>query len=106
MNIIIANKVQYRANHDNLALFTKAIITLQAKSPERKAERKPKNRGKPATEEATNSPPTIWRKVSPKIGIKTIKKENCAITERLTPVISPVEMVVPERESPGTTATA
>ena len=106
MNIAAAARRQYSANQLSFAFLTSAIITLQAKRPDRNADRKPSANGNAPTDEAVNSPPTSSRKVSPSIGTSTIRKENCAITSLLTPQISPVEMVVPERERPGITAKA
>ena len=40
------------------------------------------------------------------IGIRTMRNENCAMLSRRTPQMSPVAIVVPERESPGATAHA
>ena len=97
MNIAAAARRQYRANQLSFAFFTRATIALQAKSPERKAERKPRMSGSAPTDDAPNSPPTTSRKVSPRIGTRTIRKENCAIASLFTPQMRPVEMVVPER---------
>ena len=97
---------QYSANQLSLAFLTRAIITLQAKRPDTKADTKPRTRGRTPTEEDPNSPPTTSRNVSPRIGTSTMRKENCAMTSLFTPQIRPVEMVVPERERPGTTAKA
>jgi hypothetical protein len=58
-------------------------------------------------ETATEKSPFIApKKVSPKMGINTIKKENFATSSFFTPNNKPVAMVVPERERPGKTATA
>ncbi len=40
------------------------------------------------------------------MGMSTMRKENWAMDSRLTPVRRPVEMVLPLRETPGTTANA
>ena len=58
------------------------------------------------TEEAARSPPTMSRKASPSMGTSTIRNENSATLLRDAPLRSPDDMVVPERESPGITATA
>lgn len=67
---------QYKANHFNLAFFTKAIITLQAKSPDIKAETNPRQSGNAPTVEDDISPPAKLKIASPKMGIITIRKEN------------------------------
>ena len=85
-----------------------AIITLQANKPEKNAAKKPANiaeNGIPETD-GEKSPPIMFKNVSPKIGISTIKKENCAMFSFLFPSNKPVDIVVPERESPGSTAIA
>ena len=46
------------------------------------------------------------RNASPKIGISTMRKENCATDSFFTPQSSPVAMVVPLRLNPGRTAIA
>ena len=43
---------------------------------------------------------------SPRIGGITIRNENCASFSLLSPSRSPVAMVEPERDRPGSTATA
>ncbi len=101
---------QYRANHPSFAFLTMATIALQANRPARKAETNP------TTRQIGLSPPpsSAWpvaafrmsRACSPMIGIRTIRKENCAMTSRFTPQRRPVAMVVPERDSPGATAKA
>ena len=46
------------------------------------------------------------RSASPSTGGMTIRKENCAIRSFLLPKSSPVAMVVPDLDRPGSTATA
>lgn len=46
------------------------------------------------------------RNASPSMGMRTIRNENCATCSFLLPSNKPVAMVVPERDSPGSTATA
>ena len=87
-----------------------AIITLQAKKPARKAATKPSTRARAPTLPPKTSLPiaTFSRSsdCSPMMGMRTIRKENCAITSRFTPERRPVAMVLPLRDTPGTTAKA
>ena len=46
------------------------------------------------------------KNASPKIGINTIRNENCATASFFTPQSSPVAIVVPLRLNPGSTAIA
>ena len=48
----------------------------------------------------------VSRRASPNIGTNTIRNENCAMFSFLLPSNRPVAIVVPERESPGSTAHA
>jgi hypothetical protein len=104
---------QYTANHINLPRFTNSIIHLQAKHPITKAAMKPTAIGN----QPMDSVPAIAsldgikiffksNNASPKIGIITMKNENDATCSRLSPMMIPVAMVLPERLNPGNTATA
>ena len=84
-------------------------MNLHAKQPDMKAPRNPINKGvnpMPPSNAGSLMMSMTLRNVSPKIGIKTIRKENCAMLSFLFPRMRPVAMVVPERESPGNTARA
>ena len=96
------------ANQLSLAFRTIEIITLQANNPDKNAERNPKRRGiAPIDVDAIDkSPDTNCKKDSPRIGINTIKKENSVTLFLSTPQSKPAEIVDPERDSPGITATA
>ena len=63
----------------SLPFFTRLIINLQAKHPEKKAPKKPTAKGmKPIPLRSVGSLiiSMTFRNVSPNIGIKTIRKEN------------------------------
>ncbi len=79
-----------------------------AKHPDTNAARNPIIiTGTDNPDSAGENPPFIKsRRASPKIGIITIRNENRATCSFLFPSMSPVAIVVPERESPGKTATA
>ena len=84
-------------------------MNLQARQPDKKAPRNPINKGvnpMPPSNAGSLMMSMIFKNVSPKIGIKTMRNENCAMLSFLFPSMRPVAMVVPERESPGKTATA
>ena len=89
--------------------MTREIIHLQAKQPVVKAAKNPANN---TIGESVVPLPAVEKSfikskmASPKTGIKTIKNENFAIFSLLFPNNIPVEIVAPERESPGKTATA
>ena len=84
-------------------------MNLHAIHPERKAPMKPTAKGMrpiPPSKAGSLIMSMTFKKDSPKIGIKTIRKENWAMLSFLLPRISPVAIVVPERDNPGKTATA
>lgn len=97
---------QYTANQISLPFFTMFIITLQANKPDKKAATKPAIKAVDDMPDASgaNSPFIKLKNDCPKIGIKTIKKENFAISSLLFPSNNPVEIVVPDRDKPGKTA--
>jgi hypothetical protein len=99
---------QYIAKPVSFAFFTRLIITLHANNPETNADTKPRISEVMLMPDAAavNSPEISSRKASPSTGTSTIKNENFAISSFLTPSIIPVEIVAPERESPGSTAIA
>lgn len=83
------------------------IMSLQAKSPEIKAEINPINnilRGKSWFPEKLPSSTSI--KLAPIMGSRTIRKENFATSSLLFPSSTPVEIVAPDLEMPGMTAKA
>ena len=55
---------------------------------------------------AASSPLIRSRTILPRIGASTIRKENWATLSLRLPRISPVAIVVPERDRPGSVATA
>ena len=85
------------------------IIHLQARQPKMKDDTKPTARGRASIEPITFSPFVIFStssRASPKMGGITIRNENCASDSFLLPNSRPVAMVLPERDTPGSTATA
>lgn len=83
------------------------IISLQATNPEMKAAINPTINVTELTEELDS--PVCLRmanRLAPIIGIKTIKNEKRVARSFLTPNINAVEMVAPDLEIPGITATA
>src|SRR5574344_668268 len=94
--------------YSSFAFFTMLIIHLQAAKPDTNAVREPMmiEREEVPEEAAEKSPPTKFKNASPKMGMSTMRNENCATELFFTPHRSPVEMVAPERESPGRTAMA
>ena len=96
---------QYTPNHTSLPFLTMLIIHLQAAHPDRKAARKPTISAEVLISAFASDAPFMISipesNASPKIGGITIRKENCARVSFLLPRISPVAMVLPERESPG-----
>ena len=101
---------QYMPNHTSLPFLTMLIIHLQAAHPDRKAARKPTISAEVLISAFASDAPFMISipesNASPKIGGITIRKENCARVSFLLPRISPVAMVLPERESHGITAQA
>src|SRR5574344_1975923 len=103
---------QYIPKYISLPFLTIDIIHLQAAQPARNAAINPIE-STPNDVSSLNAAvfavlkrSIISNKASPKIGGITIRKENCASFSFLLPRRRPVAMVVPERESPGKTATA
>lgn len=83
-------------------------MILHANIPDIKAAKKPTiidSIGIPETA-GLKSPPMTLKNVSPSIGTRTIKNENCATASFFTPQSNPVAIVVPERDKPGKTAIA
>ena len=101
---------QYSANQPSLAFFTIAIMNLQAKKPLAKAARNPSTSARGPTPAPKEPLPVATfiksRNCSPIMGMRTIRNENWAMPLRSTPTRSPVAMVLPLREMPGTTAMA
>ena len=85
------------------------IIHLQAMQPNTKAARKPTTSGTVSMLPITFSPLAIFSvssRASPKMGGITMRNENWASDSFLLPSSRPVAMVDPERDTPGSTATA
>ena len=99
---------QYAAKKTNLLRFTIAIITLQANRPDKNAAKKPATIADIGIPDFSGekSPSKMSKNVMPKIGINTIKNENRVTSSFLLPNNKPVDIVAPERESPGSTAIA
>ena len=102
---------QYSANQTNLPFLTIFNIQLQARHPTINADRNPitiadKPTGDWTASDIADSGLIKSSTACPKMGITTIKKENCATCSRLSPRIIPVAIVVPERLKPGKTAIA
>ena len=101
---------QYTPNHINFPFFTMLIIHLQATQPEIKAAKKPIISApiliSALAAEAFFTISIPESSASPKIGGITMRKENCASVSFLFHKISPVAMVLPERDNPGMTAQA
>ena len=98
---------QYKANHINLPWRTMLIINLHAKQPVTNAAINPtiaETIGKSLPNVPVDIISIVSSSASPKIGIITIMKENCAISDFFTPQSRPVEIVLPERDKPGSTA--
>ena len=90
----------------SLPRFTMPIMNLQARAPDRKAATKPATRGSVPMLIAAMSPERISRSILPKITGITIRNEKLATEPFSLPRSSPVAMVVPERERPGSVASA
>ena len=86
--------------------MTISIMNLQARHPTTKAATKPAASGAEPIACAPRLPFINSRKVSPRIGASTIRKENCATVCLRLPSSSPVAIVDPERDRPGSAATA
>ena len=103
---------QYTANQISLPFFTMLIIHLQAKHPVTKAAMKPMSSTHVGVEAVATASATgenrslASKRASPRMGGMTIRKENWASFSFLLPSSKPVAMVEPERDSPGSTATA
>ncbi len=100
---------QYMAKYINFPRFTIFIMNLHAKHPDINAAKNPNIIGYIPNISISEGSFNIFiksKKASPNIGIITIKKENCATFSFLFPNNNPVEIVVPERDNPGNTATA
>ena len=93
----------------SLPFFTRLIMNLQAKHPDMNAAKKPTARGAkpiPPKSDGSSIISRTFKNVSPKIGISTMRNENCATLSFLLPSKRPVAIVVPERDKPGNTAIA
>ena len=102
---VIPTIAQYIANHINLPRLTILIINLHATNPAMNAETKPAIIFEMSTE-LILLVPIASRKLTPKIGTIIIKNENLATSSLFTPSNSPVDIVEPERDNPGSTAQA
>lgn len=80
-------------------------MNRHASQPEIKAAKKPVKSEDKGMEEADSSPEARTSAFSPKMGMSTIRNENCATASFLLPNSRPVAIVVPLRDNPGSTAT-
>ena len=86
--IELPTMTQYSAKYFSLLFFTIFIINLQANTPTKKEEIKPKNRGKLSVDENDISPDKISLSILPKINGTTIRNEKRADFSLSTPSIT------------------
>jgi len=104
---IAATMKQYIEKYVNLLFFTNFIIQVQANSPVRKAAIKPSSKPqKSFCAVALISPLKMSLAILPKIKGTTIKKEKRAARSRSMCNSTEVEIVAPERDTPGRIAIA